>query len=167
MTPRKVFLSAVFLWCALIYVTPLLLLHGGIAASVAGIIYQFFSHICHQLDSHSFFFHGAKFPVCVRCTSIYSAFFFAAIIFPFVTHVKILHLPPRWLVAIASAPMAIDVGLAIIGIHSATTMTRLITGTWFGFIIGIVLTPLVQEALAQVLNSFHKNLTGAYNETKA
>ncbi len=165
MTPRRILLGAVFLWCALIYATPLLELHGGVSA--AGFSYRFFSHICNQLDSHSFFFDGAKFPVCVRCTSIYTAFFLSVLVFPLFSRLQIFRSSSRWLLVIAAVPMAVDVGLAAIGSHTVTTMTRLVTGAWFGFFIGIVLTPLLQEVLAQVLNSFHKNLTGVYHETEA
>jgi uncharacterized membrane protein len=167
MTPRRILLGAVFLWCALIYATPLLVLQGGSSATIAGFSYRFFSHICNQLDSHSFFFHGAKFPVCVRCTSIYTAFLLSVLAFPLFSRLKIFHSSPRWLLAVASVPMAVDVGLAAVGIHTITTATRLITGAWFGLFIGIVLTPLLLEVLIQVLNSFHKNLTGVYHETKA
>ncbi|MDE3057761.1 MAG: DUF2085 domain-containing protein [Bacteroidota bacterium] len=173
MTSRRIVLIAVFLWCAAIYATPLLAAGGGIGASLAGFSYRFFSHICHQLDSHSFFFHGAKFPVCVRCTSIYTAFFFSLLVFPLLSRwfkqlcAERFIFSSRSLFLIAAVPMATDVVSAVAGVHSVTTMTRLLTGAWFGFIMGIVLAPLLEEALHHALTSFYKNHTGAYHETKA
>ncbi|HEY2384158.1 MAG TPA: DUF2085 domain-containing protein [Terriglobia bacterium] len=53
------------LWCLAILATPF-----------AGMpwLYEFFSRICHQDPSRSWFLHGNPLPVCIRCASIYFAF---------------------------------------------------------------------------------------------
>lgn len=166
MVLRRILLGAVLLWCVLIYATPILELEGGFGASIAGVSYHFFSHVCSQLDSHSFFLYGIKFPVCIRCTSIYTAFFLSVLFFPYLSRFTVTHFSSRWLLAIGIVPMLIDVVFTFTLIHSATTITRLFTGAWFGFISGIVLTPLLEEVVARTLSSIFKR-TAIASTTKA
>ena len=48
-----------------------------LAAPLAGLspIYAFFSVICHQDPSRSWFLAGEPLPICIRCASIYLGFF--------------------------------------------------------------------------------------------
>jgi uncharacterized membrane protein len=53
------------LWCLAIVAAPLFGWTG---------LYDFFSRICHQHLSRSWFIGSEPLPVCIRCTSIYFAF---------------------------------------------------------------------------------------------
>lgn len=53
------------LWCFAILMAPL---------TGSPLIYEFFSRICHQEPSRSWYLFGHTLPVCIRCASIYFAF---------------------------------------------------------------------------------------------
>jgi uncharacterized membrane protein len=145
MTPRRFLLISVFLWCAAIVATPVLASYDGAAAKAASLSYQFFSRVCHQLDSHSFHLAGYKFAVCIRCTSIYASFFLGLLFFPIIKRTKIVNVHPARVLILSLMPMGIDVALATFGIHESTTMTRGITGLIFGLALTIVLVPVLEE----------------------
>src|SRR5439155_5924630 len=58
-------LASSTLWCLSIIAAPLLGLSG---------VYDFFSKICHQDPSRSWYLAGEPLAVCIRCASIYFAF---------------------------------------------------------------------------------------------
>lgn len=145
MTPRRFFLASVLIWCIAIVVTPLLASHAGTWATVSTLSYEFFSRICHQLDSHSFHLAGFKFAVCIRCTSIYASFFLGLLFFPMIKRTKIVNVHSARVLLLSLVPMGIDVALATSGIHEITTMTRGTTGLIFGLALAIVLVPVLEE----------------------
>ena len=59
-------LAGTTLWCLSIIAAPL---------ANATAVYQFFSFICHQDPARSWHILGEPLPVCIRCASIYFAFF--------------------------------------------------------------------------------------------
>ena len=152
MNPRRFLLASVFIWCAAIAATPLLASHGGTAANAASLSYQFFSRVCHQLDSHSFHVAGIKFAVCVRCFSIYAAFFLGLLFFPIIKRTKIVNVPPARLLILSLVPMGIDVALHTLGIHQSTTTTRSMTGLMFGFALTVFLVPALEEFAGKFLS---------------
>lgn len=145
MTPRRFLLTSVFLWCAAIVATPVLASYDGAVANAASLSYQFFSRVCHQLDSHSFHLAGFKFAVCIRCTSIYASFFLGLFFFPKIKRTKIVNVHPARVLILSLVPVGIDVALATFGIHESTTATRGITGLIFGSALTIVLVPVLEE----------------------
>lgn len=145
MTSRRFLLTSVFFWCAAIVATPLLASFDGAAAKVASLSYQFFSRLCHQLDSHSFHLAGFKFAVCIRCTSIYVSFFFGLLFFPMIKLTKIVNVHSSRVLLLSIMPMGIDVALNTFGTHESTTMTRGSTGLIFGLALAIVLVPVLEE----------------------
>lgn len=145
MTPRRFLLTSVFLWCAAIVATPVLASFDGVAAKTAFLSYQFFSRVCHQLDSHSFHLAGLKFAVCVRCSSIYACFFLGLLFFPVIKRTMFLNAYPTRVLILSLVPMGIDVAFAIFGIHESTTMTRGVTGLIFGLALSILLVPVLEE----------------------
>ena len=120
MTPRRLLIAALFTWCAAIVAAPWLSTLGGNGARAASILYDLFSRVCHQLDERSFHIAGAKFAVCIRCTSIYAAFFISVPVSPMLSRTFLASLSARGLLCAAALPMAIDVGLAAAGIHGST-----------------------------------------------
>jgi uncharacterized membrane protein len=152
MTPLRFLLTSVFLWCAAIVATPVLASFDGAAAKAASLLYQFFFCVCHQLDSHSFHLAGFKFAVCVRCTSIYAAFFLGLLFSPMIRRTRIVDVHPARVLILSLVPMGFDVALATFGIHESTTMTRGITGLIFGLALTIVLVPVLEESADKFLS---------------
>jgi uncharacterized membrane protein len=178
MTSHRILVALLFLWCAAIAITPLLSSLGGFPSEAAGVSYQFFSHVCHQFDSCSFHYDGYKFPVCIRCMSIYGSFFTGILCLPFFRRLKRngndlmrwLFAPSHttWLLAVAVAPMVLDVCLSLFGIHTSNVWTRLSTGIVFGMIASIVLGPLFEEAIRKlsVYPFIHRRLKTYAPKTK-
>ena len=140
MTPRRILLICLFFWCFGIVATPFLASREGIASIAAEFSYRFFSHVCHQLESRSFHLAGYKFAVCIRCCSIYTAFFLGVLFSPSIGRTKLVAMSPRYLLAASLLPMAADVGLSYFGVWESTMLTRIVTGSIFGFILSVVLT---------------------------
>jgi len=152
MTPRRVLISLVFLWCAAIVAAPILNTFGGPLAAAGSFLYQVFSRVCHQLDERSFHIAGYKFGVCIRCTAIYFAFFSGILFAPFVTKRIGSRLSSRSLILLSALPMAVDVALSVAGIHESTVITRLCTGATFGFGLSIPLLEPLQELVQKILS---------------
>ena len=151
MTSHRILVVLLFLWCAAIAVTPMLSSGGGFPSQVAGASYAFFSHVCHQFDSCSFHVDGYKFPVCIRCMSIYASFFVGVLCFPAMKRVWQRELPAAKLLAVAVIPMVADVSFSLCGIHESNDWTRLVTGAVFGLISSFVLAPILEDAIRLLL----------------
>jgi uncharacterized membrane protein len=142
----RIILTGASVWCALIILPPVLaLFHQPVAA----ICYKFFFPICHQDPARSLFVMGKQWAVCIRCTSIYFGYFLGLLIFPVAAGA--IRIPPRILWLCAILPMVLDVFLDFEGIHFSTNVTRLITGGIFGIIAAQVLTPLMIDAISQLV----------------
>ena len=152
MTPRRLLIGSVFFWCLVIVATPVLASYGGYAASFASLVYGIFSRICHQLDSHSFHLAGYKFAVCIRCFSIYCAFFFGIALMPMVSRTRIGDVSSRTLIVMSLIPMGVDVLLGMSGVHQSTTLTRIATGSTFGFGLGFLLASILEELFGQFIS---------------
>ncbi len=154
-----VFISAVALWCLLILAAPLLRSSGSSAGeAVSNILYAGFSRICHQLDSRSFHLLGAKFGVCVRCTSIYFSFFVGVALYPFLRRLASGSVPSLGWMILAVGPMVVDVLLNDLGIMSSTEISRIVTGSISGFVFAFFVVPVFVEATAHLF--FHSTLQG-------
>jgi len=99
-----------------------------------------FATVCHQIDSRSFHIMGFRLGVCSRCASIYGGFLVGILFWRIA-----LRRPARnnlilW--GIALVPMLADVILDGAEIYSGGSVTRIITGGWFGIFAGVILTPL-------------------------
>ena len=154
MTSRRVLITGGFFWCVLIVAAPLLASFGGRSAVAASYLYEMFSRVCHQLDSHSFHIAGLKFGVCVRCTAIYATFFVGMILFPLLKRTTVAAQKSSLILLISLIPMGIDVGLSTFGIHESNTLTRMSTGTLFGLALSIVLMPTLEEVTDDLLSRF-------------
>ncbi|HAE85271.1 MAG TPA: hypothetical protein DCG78_02020 [Anaerolineaceae bacterium] len=111
------------------------------------------SAVCHQDPAHSFYVFGRQMPLCARCTGMYlGALLSLALHF---RQGKLGGIPPR--------KVLIPLGLlfllfALDGLNSlasslgtswnfyqTTNLTRLVTGTGAGLVIGAVLAPLFNQ----------------------
>ncbi len=136
-------LTIIALWCSAIIITPII---ASLDFFFGKILYQFFSHICHQIDERSFHIFSHKFPVCIRCTSIYFGFLFGGIFIHYLK--KILQIFSSYLLLLISiTPILIDVFLSFFHIHQSTMITKIITGGWFGIIVSVLLVPLIQKTI--------------------
>src|SRR5438132_9306807 len=79
-------------------------------------IYRAFSYLCHQLPERSFSLAGHQFAVCARCTGLYLGFAAASLGYPLVRSLKRTDAPARRWLLLAAVPMAIDVGLDMLGV---------------------------------------------------
>ena len=151
MTPRRVLMAGSLFWCVAIAATPLLASFGGFGSSLAAFSYDLFSRVCHQLESRSFHLAGHKFAVCIRCFMIYFSFFVGIVISRLINRTRIAAISPSLLLSASLLPMALDVGLSVLGIRESTTASRVVTGTLFGLSLSVVLLPVLEEVSASCI----------------
>lgn len=144
MTGKRIYLIffiLTLLWNLLIVFAPVFYNSTGILKMLSGFSYSFFSVTCHQLDSRSFHILGVKYAVCSRCLSIYWAFLFSVIIYPFIKGVNNTKLPSLWFLLVPGFLLFLDAVLDLFGIVNNTFLTRSITGALIGFILPFYLIP--------------------------
>jgi len=156
-------LAGTLVWCALVVAAPYCVHMGGSWVSIGETIYTGFHRICHQLDGRSLHLFGLPFAACSRCTAIYFAFLAGTVVYPFLRPIRTPHTPSRLTFLLALAPMLIDVGLALSGIHESDTLSRLITGTVFGAMLPFVVLPVYLGAVHEFSSrssSVHTHMKG-------
>ena len=148
--PYIVCLLSAAVWCGIIIMPP-------IAASMefpfARAGYKICSLICHQDDVRSLHIAGYKLAVCARCTAIYSGFFAGLLLSPWLSKKIRINNLTCW--AIALAPMLLDVALGVLGLHTATIGTRIITGGFFGIGAALILTPGAEQGISELMTHLH------------
>jgi len=107
--------------------------------------------LCHQLPERSFFGGGIQAPVCARDTGIYIGVIVS------VWLISLLHQgrrPREFPTAAGWAAMIVMMGLMVIdggteyaGLRTTTNDLRLITGLSFGFAVGALLTPMLNDEI--------------------
>jgi len=137
-----VILLGAILWCSAIVLAPLL---GGSSGIGAG-LYAFFEPICHQMDDRSFHLAGHPLGVCMRCSAIYFSFLAGVVLYPAVRRIGQPKIPGRTWLVLAAAPMLLDVVADVVGMHTSTPVTRLVSGSMFGFLIAFTILPAALEA---------------------
>ena len=126
-----VILSGTAAWCALIVVAPAASSSAGFVA-FGGILYAFFSPLCHQIDARSFHLFGGPLAVCGRCSAIYFGFLCGTVAYPFASSLIRGGRPGRMFLLVAVVPMLLDVVLEVSGLHESSNALRAVTGAWFG-----------------------------------
>ena len=117
---------------------------------LAFVVYEAFSHVCHQAPERSFYLAGYPLAVCARCTGLYIGFATAVIFYPVVTSLKRTHTPERRWLFLAAAPLAIDFSLSFFGVWENNHVSRLLTGALLGAVsVFFILPGLVQLSLYQ------------------
>jgi uncharacterized membrane protein len=148
-TSYTILLVGTFAWCSLVMLAPLA---ASEHSPISRFIYNIFFTLCHQYDSRSLHLFGYKLAVCARCFAIYTGFFVGVLGSPIISHK--LRISALWIWLIAILPMFVDVALDTVGLHVSTTVTRLVTGGWFGIIAALILVPLFVQAFSS-LHSTH------------
>jgi uncharacterized membrane protein len=138
-------------WCIGILLAPALQANHPVASSM---VYSAYSPICHQIDGRCFHFFDAKWGVCIRCSAIYFSFFLSLLLYPLFRRLSSPLYPGRWWIALAVAPMILDVLLNFTGIHTSTPMTRTISGILFGSVLPFYILPPLLEGIAQLRSQF-------------
>jgi len=123
-------LIAVAIWCTLIIAAPILSHHQHNMSS--GLIYFFFSKICHQIPDRSISILNNQFAVCSRCSGIYFGFLIGALIYPFLPGMGKMKIPDRKLLLFSAIPISLDICLDIAGLWHNTEFTRLFSGLLLG-----------------------------------
>lgn len=136
-----IFLTITLMWNALIVFAPVFYTSNGILKNISDFSYTFFSVVCHQIDSRSYHLLGEKYAVCSRCLSIYWAFLFSVIIYPFIKGFNNVKLPSLWLLIIPGIIVFLDAALDFFDIFSNTFLTRSVSGGLIGFILPFYLIP--------------------------
>jgi uncharacterized membrane protein len=136
--------TAVVTYATLPILAPLLLAAGY--SVIAGQIYSAYSLVCHQLPDHTWLLLDRPFAYCQRDTAIYSVLAVAGIAYQrrrrWVGGL-------RWWMAVAlSVPIAIDGGLAVIGVRDSDPILRTITGAMFAIALAWFVYPLIDRSLA-------------------
>ena len=152
--PYTVLVFGTLLWCAAIVLPPVMAFIEFPATFVSGRFYAVFSIICHQIDARSFHLLGHKLAVCARCASIYWGFFAGVCLYPLIFRKPVANMAA--LLLAAALPVAADVLLDALRVHASTTATRVLTGSVFGVLLAVVITPVFQEALNEIISPHHK-----------
>jgi uncharacterized membrane protein len=144
-----VILSGTAAWCALIVLAPAAMSSAGFVP-LGGILYAFFSPLCHQVDARSFHLFGGPLAVCGRCSAIYFGFLSGTIAYPFAWNLLRGVRPGRMFLFVAVAPMLLDVMLEVTGLHESSNALRAVTGAWFGILLPFLIIPGAVEGISQL-----------------
>ncbi len=129
----------IMIWCFLIIAAPFFAHLKLVIPS--GIIYLFFSKICHQIPNRSFFIWDKQFSVCARCTGIYCGFGTGALLFPLITNIKKITPPKIYLLLLGILPLSLDLTLTLLKIWENTFFSRFCTGFLLGCIVAFFIIP--------------------------
>ncbi|MBV6495329.1 MAG: DUF2085 domain-containing protein [Acidobacteria bacterium ACB1] len=141
-------LGVVMFWLVLILVPPIAKADGMTQLSAP--LYKFFSYICHQIPSRSFFIDGEPFGVCSRCFGVYFGLVLGYLIYPLWRKIdEIEPVSKVWLFA-ACVPIAIDWALTFFGIWENTFLSRFITG----LILGAACSTFIVPATVEITRNF-------------
>ncbi len=130
-------------WSVLILAAPLAAAAG--AESGAQNLYSFFSYICHQWPSRSFYLIEHKFGVCSRCSGVYFGLLAGALAYPLFRQISEADPLPRIWLVLAMVPISVDWSLTFFGIWENTFFTRFSTGLILGIACSIFIIPALAE----------------------
>ncbi len=116
---------------AVILVLSAPLLRAAGAVGPADLVYALFGLVCHQSPERSLHLFGHGFAVCGRCAGLYAGLLVALALVRAADRDR-----GRWLpgIVLLAAPVAIavDIGLAVLGLHEPTLVTRALSGLALG-----------------------------------
>jgi uncharacterized membrane protein len=151
-----VILTGVIVWCGGILLAPVCTAAGGDGATVGQALYQFYQPICHQIPERSFSVAAHPLGVCVRCSSIYFAFLAGTLLFPFFRPFVNPDVPARWILLVAAVPMLIDATWIGPWLYQVTSLTRTISGAFFGLVLPFVLLPAALQAVRELFSNVYQ-----------
>jgi uncharacterized membrane protein len=131
------------LYVLLPVLAPLLLVTGY--QQMARGIYWFYSHLCHQLPSHSYFIFGAQVAICERCLAMYGMMFLFGLAYSPVRRRQVWPLPFRWYLLFL-IPLGLDGGLQFVS-ELVRVMPSLLYWLWgIGLLLIAVIILLLRRA---------------------
>ena len=107
-------------------------------------IYAIGGVVCHQLEPRSFHLWGRQMPVCARCTGIYAGAALGALLAA--ARPRAVRLSPRWIAALATAPMAVSVLIEWTTGIAMSNALRCATGLVAGLAVAWMLVAGLHEA---------------------
>ena len=113
----------------------------------AAVFYLSFSTVCHQIAERCFTLLGYPLAVCQRCSGIYFGLWIGALLYPAIPEiVRYRFIHRSWLLC-AIIFIALDAGLALMGLWTNTPLTRFASGIVFGTSSSILLVTGIAEVL--------------------
>jgi uncharacterized membrane protein len=109
------------------------------------LVYTAASRICHQRPERSFHTHDVAWPVCARCTGLYLAAPFAALVAFSRRSRRASQLHPLRLVALAAIPTALTLFWEWGGLGTPSNLVRFVTALPLGAAIAFVLIATVSD----------------------
>jgi len=125
------------LLCCAVLLAPLLSVRSD--AMPAGLIYLFFSPVCHQLPDRSFLLHGQPWAVCQRCSGIYGGLLIGSLVPG--RRMRMPASPSRrraWVLLFCGA-LATDAALSWLTGWPDSPLLRFVTGLLFGIMLAWLL----------------------------
>ena len=135
--------AVVLFWVLLILSAPIAKANGFSGISTP--LYGFFSYICHQMPSRSFFIEGEEFGVCSRCFGVYLGLLVGFLVYPLWRTIDEIEPLPRFWLFLSLVPIGIDWTLGVLDIWENTFATRLITGLILGMACATFMVPALVE----------------------
>jgi uncharacterized membrane protein len=141
---RTIFLTylvttiAFLLWLGGLVLAPYL---RSQASPWAGLVYSFYSPVCHQAADRSLLCFGQPLAVCARCTGIYLGFWLGLAFYPILRGWRRLSLPSARAFLIVSAPIVLDTAANFLKLWRTPTAVRLATGVLWGTILPFYFVP--------------------------
>jgi uncharacterized membrane protein len=137
-TAYTVLLLFSFLWSGGVLVSPILYSHGHPAGgAVAHLLY---APVCHQNPARSFTICRHPLAVCERCSALYFSFTIFVLAYPLIMRRSRSGISLT-LLLLFLLPLAMDRGLAILGILHNTMITRTLTGIFAGAGLALYVVP--------------------------
>lgn len=136
---------------------------------ISKVIYEIYSYLCHQRSWRSIHIFDYQLAFCVRDTFIYFSLLVSLIITKY-TNIKQL----RWYIALLCViPMALDGGIQtvaevltagknVVQFYESNNLFRMITGTIFGYGVGLWMWPMLKEGATFVKKEINIKLNTAY-----
>ncbi|MBI5404389.1 MAG: DUF2085 domain-containing protein [Ignavibacteriae bacterium] len=159
-----IFLSFTLIWNILIVFGPFFAGSGGLTGYLSSFSYSFFSVTCHQIDNRSFHFLGEKLSVCSRCSSVYWAFLFSVIIYPFFKGFNNVKLPSLWILLVPGFIVFLDAAFDFLNVMNNTFVSRAVTGALIGFVLPFYLIPGFFNFSNELSSYFKKNYQSKGNK---
>jgi uncharacterized membrane protein len=155
---------ATMLLASLPVIAPLALAHGY--QFTAGVIYEAFRPLCHQISERSFYLDGHPFAVCARCFGLYAGFAAGVMLYPLILSLRRSETPERVWLFLAAVPIGIDFALGFFGIWHNTHLSRLLTGGLFGAVAAFYIVPGLLELSRANWRSFWSRPSITMNERR-
>lgn len=159
--PRKSILIATYLftvialllWLTGIFLAPYL---RSRASPWQGLLYAFYSPVCHQVPERCYFLFGHPLGVCARCLGIYLGCLVGLSLYPWLRGFRRLELPGTRLFLLLSSPILIDTLGNFTMLWTTPNPGRLGTGLIWGTILPFYFI----TGMADLLHSLARTRSG-------